>query len=204
MERITIQTKSPYDVILEEGLLHNVGAAIQNVVHPCKVCIVSDKTVHDLFTHTVEGSLEDTGFDVFKIVFPPGEESKSLHTMEALLEYLAENQFTRSDLLVALGGGVIGDLTGFTAASYLRGIRFVQIPTTLLAAVDASVGGKTAVNLKAGKNLAGAFWQPSMVLFDPHTVAQLPNEIFLDGLAEVIKSGAISDQQLFKIGRAHV
>ena len=120
-----------------------------------------------------------------------------MDTVSRLLEFLAEHQLTRSDALVALGGGVTGDLTGYGAASYLRGIPFVQVPTTLLAAVDSSVGGKTGVNLKAGKNLAGAFWQPSLVLFDTDTIKTLSYDLILDGAAEAIKAGAIADGQLF-------
>ncbi|MGI6736908.1 MAG: 3-dehydroquinate synthase [Anaerovoracaceae bacterium] len=197
MNKITIHTGTPYDVLMEDGLLPRCGELIREIIEPCKACIVTDKTVHALYTKTIEASLTEAGFDVRKTVFTPGEESKSMATLTTLLEYLAHEEFTRSDILVALGGGVVGDLTGFAAAVYLRGIRFVQIPTTLLAAVDSSVGGKTAVNLKAGKNLAGAFWQPSRVLCDPQTIAQLPNDIFLDGLAEVIKCGCIANGELF-------
>ncbi len=197
MNKITVSTSVRYDLLMEEGLLQRSGEIAREVTGTCKACIISDKTVHDLYLEMTAASFASAGFDVRKVVLPPGETSKSLQSLEMLLEYLAQEQFTRSDILVALGGGVIGDLTGFAAAVYLRGIRFIQIPTTLLAAVDASVGGKTAVNLKAGKNLAGAFWQPSVVLYDPATAGSLPESIFLDGLAEVIKSGAIADNDLF-------
>ena len=130
-------------------------------------------------------------------VFPAGEESKNGQIFLDLLNFLAENQLTRSDMIVALGGGVVGDLAGFAAASYLRGIRFIQVPTTLLAAVDSSVGGKTAIDLPAGKNLAGAFCQPSLVLCDTDTLNSLPTDIFRDGCAEVIKYGVLYDPKLF-------
>ena len=197
MKRITINTSVQYDVIMEEGILDDAGMLISEVLPLSKVCIVTDENVNRLFGKRLEESLEAAGFDVTKAVFPAGEETKSISALSDLLEYLAEKQFTRNDLLVALGGGVIGDLTGFTAATFLRGIPFVQIPTSLLSAVDASVGGKTAINLKAGKNLAGAFWQPSMVIFDPALLSELPGHEFLDGLAEVIKCGVIADNDLF-------
>ena len=130
-------------------------------------------------------------------VFPAGEESKNGQVFLDLLNFLAENRLSRSDMIVALGGGVVGDLAGFAAASYLRGVRFLQVPTTLLAAVDSSVGGKTAIDLPAGKNLAGAFCQPSLVLCDTDTLNSLPTDIFRDGCAEVIKYGVLYDPKLF-------
>ena len=145
----------------------------------------------------MEESLKSAGFSVVSFVFPAGEESKNGQVFLDLLNFLAENRLTRSDLIVALGGGVVGDLAGFAAASYLRGIRFLQVPTTLLAAVDSSVGGKTAIDLPAGKNLAGAFCQPSLVLCDTDTLNSLPTDIFRDGCAEVIKYGVLYDPKLF-------
>ena len=145
----------------------------------------------------MEESLKSAGFSVVSYVFPAGEESKNGQVFLDLLNFLAENRLTRSDLIVALGGGVVGDLAGFAAASYLRGIRFLQVPTTLLAAVDSSVGGKTAIDLPAGKNLAGAFCQPSLVLCDTDTLNSLPTDIFRDGCAEVIKYGVLYDPKLF-------
>ena len=145
----------------------------------------------------MEESLKSAGFSVVSYVFPAGEESKNGQVFLDLLNFLAENRLTRSDLIVALGGGVVGDLAGFAAASYLRGVRFLQVPTTLLAAVDSSVGGKTAIDLPAGKNLAGAFCQPSLVLCDTDTLNSLPTDIFRDGCAEVIKYGVLYDPKLF-------
>ena len=155
------------------------------------------RDIHDLFEKEVSFSFESAGFDTHKVVFPPGEKTKSMISLEKLLDYLADSNFTRGDMLVALGGGVIGDLTGFAASVYMRGIRFIQMPTTLLSAVDASIGGKTAINLAAGKNLAGSFHQPSLVMFDPQTIFDLPNDNLLDGIAEVIKTGVIGDADLF-------
>ena len=145
----------------------------------------------------MENSLQCAGFQVISFVFPAGEASKNGQTFLQLLNFLAENHITRSDCLIALGGGVVGDLTGFAAASYLRGILYAQLPTTLLAAVDSSVGGKTAIDLPAGKNLAGAFYQPSLVICDIDTLNTLPEQILRDGCAEVLKYGILYDTSLF-------
>lgn len=146
-------------------------------------------------------SLSDAGFETFKFVFPHGEKSKNISTFSSILEFLAESGLTRTDALVALGGGVVGDVAGFAAASYLRGIDFIQIPTTLLACVDSSVGGKTAIDLKAGKNLAGAFYQPKLVIADFETLSTLTDGIFADGMAEVIKYGVVFDKAFFEFLR---
>lgn len=161
-----------------------------------KICIITDANVDKLYgqpEHDLWKSLEACGFDVYKYVFAGGEDHKNMSTVTAILEFLAEQSFTRSDMLLALGGGIVGDVTGFAASIFLRGIEFIQIPTTLLAVVDSSVGGKTGVNLSSGKNLAGAFWQPSLVLFDPDVLSTLSDELKLDGIAEAIKAGIIAD-----------
>ncbi len=152
-----------------------------------------------LYCDTVLQSLTGAGFSVSKFVFLHGEHSKNLHVFSQLLEFMAEHSLTRSDMVVALGGGVTGDLAGYAAACYMRGIGFVQMPTTLLAAVDSSVGGKTGVNLDAGKNLAGAFWQPDLVVCDSDTLGTLSDEILADGVAETIKYGMIRDRELFEM-----
>lgn len=199
MKTVKINASTAYDIIIGEKLLSESGTYCLNALgNACSVCIVSDDNVAPLYLDTVKDSLESKGFGVLSFVFPHGEKAKNMDTLEELLEFLAEHRFTRSDALVALGGGVVGDLTGFAAAVYLRGIRFVQIPTTLLAAVDSSVGGKTGIDLKAGKNLAGAFHQPSLVLCDHTTLDSLPPEIFADGCAEVIKYGMINDRAFFE------
>ena len=197
MQKVTVNASRSYDILIGSGLLASLGEAAKKFPKVKTVCIVSESNVHPLHGEKAEKSLKDAGFRVVSYVFPAGEESKSGKTYLSLLNFLAENQLTRSDLLVALGGGVVGDLTGFAAATFLRGIQFIQVPTTLLAAVDSSVGGKTAIDLPAGKNLAGAFYQPSLVLCDTDTLATLPKEIFLDGCAEVIKYGVIYDRQFF-------
>ena len=161
--------------------------------------VVADDTVYALYGERVCASLEAAGVRTVCYVFPHGEKSKNLLEYAKILNFLAENRVTRADALIALGGGVTGDLGGFAAATYLRGIPFVQLPTTLLAAVDSSVGGKTAVDLPAGKNLAGAFYQPELVLCDLDTLDSLPREIFLDGCAEVIKYAVLGSRELLAL-----
>ena len=197
MNTVTVSASKTYDILIGSGLLTQLGERVKALGKAQKVCVVSETTVFPLYGKAVAESLENAGFSVVSFVFPAGEESKNGSVFLELLNFLAENRLTRSDLIVALGGGVTGDLAGFAAASYLRGIRFVQVPTTLLAAVDSSVGGKTAIDLPAGKNLAGAFCQPSLVLCDTDTLNTLPADIFRDGCAEVIKYGILYDPVLF-------
>ena len=197
MRTVTVNASSKYDIVIGKGLLDSIGEYAKNTVGVCKACLVTDDTVNALYASRVEVSLAASGFEITKFVIAHGEASKSTANLIELVEFLAENRLTRSDVVVALGGGVVGDLSGFAAAIYLRGIRFIQIPTTLLAAVDSSVGGKTAVDLIAGKNLAGAFHQPSLVLCDYETLDTLEASIFADGCAEVIKYGVINDRPLF-------
>lgn len=199
MKTVTIQASRRYDVCIGHGLLSEAGARIAALTHSACAAVVSDDTVWPLYGAAVCASLERAGLRVVSYVFPHGESSKNLLEYAKILNFLAEAQVTRTDVLVALGGGVTGDLGGFAAATYLRGIRFVQIPTTLLAAVDSSVGGKTAVDLPAGKNLAGAFYQPDLVLCDLDTLATLPQDIFLDGCAEVLKYGVLGSRALFDL-----
>lgn len=198
MKTVTVRASKTYIIKIGPGLLDTVGTEAAKLGKAEKVCIVSDSNVFPLYGNQVTAGLEQAGFTVSTFVFPAGEESKNGYTFLSLLNTLAEQQLTRTDLIVALGGGVVGDLAGFAAACYLRGIRFIQIPTTLLAAVDSSVGGKTAIDLPAGKNLAGAFCQPSLVLCDTETLNTLPREIFRDGCAEVIKYAVLYDPALFE------
>lgn len=197
MNTVTVRASKQYDILIGQGLLPTLGAEAKKLRKAQKVCVISETTVYPLYGAAAEESLKSAGFSVVSYVFPAGEESKSGQVFLDLLNFLAENRLTRSDMIVALGGGVVGDLAGFAAASYLRGIRFIQVPTTLLAAVDSSVGGKTAIDLPAGKNLAGAFYQPSLVLCDTNTLSTLPDEIFRDGCAEVIKYGILYDRNFF-------
>ncbi len=197
MKTVTVNASKQYDIHIGSGLLSSLGTYAKELKKAEKVCIVSDTNVYPLYGTTARESLENAGFSVVSYVFSAGEENKNGLTFLDLLNFLAQSKLTRSDLIVALGGGVVGDLAGFAAASFLRGIRFIQIPTTLLAAVDSSVGGKTAIDLPAGKNLAGAFCQPSLVLCDTDVLQTLPLEVFRDGCAEVIKYGVLYDPELF-------
>lgn len=199
MTTVSVRASRSYDVKVGRGLLDTLGVESAALLKGRTAAIVSDSNVAPLYLDKAKASLEQAGFQVCSFVFPAGEASKNGQTYLDLLEFLAEHQITRSDGLVALGGGVVGDLTGFAAATFLRGVDFIQIPTTLLAAVDASVGGKTAIDLKNGKNLAGAFYQPRLVLCDLNTLDTLPAEIFADGCAEVIKYGMIGDRGLLDL-----
>ena len=198
MKKITVCASREYDILVGAGLLSRVGEEIVSRIPVCKAVIVTDSQVAPLYGKVLRESLEASGFEVDTFVFGAGEQSKNMETLGDMLEFLAALQMTRKDLIVALGGGVVGDMAGFCAAVYQRGIAFVQIPTTLLAAVDSSVGGKTAIDLKAGKNLAGAFHQPSLVICDTKTLDTLSEEIFRDGIAEVLKYGVIGNVPLFE------
>ncbi len=197
MTTIEVKASKSYKIEIGQGLLPLLGERIQELGKVRKVCIVSESTVWPLYGPSVDESLYAWGFETCHFIFPAGEISKNGGIFLDLLNFLAEHRLSRTDLIVALGGGVVGDLAGFAAASFLRGIRFVQVPTTLLSAVDSSVGGKTAIDLPAGKNLAGAFWQPSFVLCDTQCLDTLPPEIFRDGCAEVIKTAILFDEALF-------
>lgn len=192
MKRVQVDASISYEVLIERGLLSSSGKLIKTVTKGNTAVIVSETNVYPLYGEKLKSSLEQEGFNVITYVFPAGEQSKNTDTLVDLWEFLAKNHVTRSDTLIALGGGVTGDLTGFAAATFLRGIRYIGIPTTLLSMVDSSVGGKTAVDLKGGKNLAGAFLQPSLVIIDPDTLDTLSPSVFSDGMAEVIKYGMIN------------
>lgn len=198
MKTVTVRASNTYDVKVGRGLLAHLGKEVSPYVKGRAIGLVTDTNVAPLYLDQAQASLEDAGFRVEPFVMFAGEIYKNPGNYIKLLEYLAENQVTRADALVALGGGVVGDLTGFAAATFLRGIGFIQVPTTLLAAVDASVGGKTAIDLDAGKNLAGAFYQPRLVLCDLDTLDTLPDDVFADGCAEVIKYGMIGDPGLLE------
>ena len=198
MKIIEVKTGKPYKIIVERGALDRLGEGVKRTTKAKKAMVVTDETVEGLYFARVEKSLKDAGLDVCKFVITPGERSKCTENLVRLWEALAENEITRSDVIVALGGGVVGDLAGFAAATFLRSIKYIQIPTTLLAMTDSSVGGKTAVDLRAGKNLAGAFHQPCLVLCDPETLVTLPHEHFRDGMAEVIKYGMINRPELIE------
>ena len=197
MNSITVHASREYRVLVGYDLFLQTGQFLTEVKSPCKVAIISETNVYPIYGHIIENSLHQAGYDVYRFVFPAGEQHKNSETYIGILNYLAENTFTRSDMLIALGGGVTGDITGFAAATFLRGISYIQIPTTLLAMVDSSVGGKTAIDLPSGKNLVGAFYQPNMVICDLNVLKTLPESIFCDGCAEVIKYGLLYDPELF-------
>jgi len=199
MKIVTVNASASYDVLIENGLLQNCKDYLAPFVSGKTAAIVSDDRVAPLYLKGVKEQLEDLGCKVVSFVFPNGEKSKTIETYGEILGFLAQNGLTRRDVIIALGGGVVGDMAGFAAATYLRGVDYIQIPTTLLSMVDSSVGGKTAIDLPAGKNLVGAFYQPKLVLCDPQTLSTLPQEIFADGMAEVIKYGMICDEGLLSI-----
>ncbi len=197
MKQITIEAGRGYEVLVGKGLLLSAGQRIAELLPKARsAAVVTDDNIAPLYLKTLLSGLEKAGIQTHTFVFPAGEASKSGETYLALLEFLAEKMLSRSDVVVALGGGVTGDLAGFAAATFLRGLPFVQLPTSLLAMVDSSVGGKTAINLAAGKNLAGAFYQPSLVLCDTDTLTSLPDVEFANGMAEVIKYGMIQSAPL--------
>lgn len=197
MKCVTVNASKTYDVLIGRGLLDEAGERIRSVCDAETAVIIAGDRVWPLYGARLSRSLEKAGFRAAHIVIPHGEQHKTLETYAGILNELCRLHVTRSDVLVALGGGVTGDLTGFAAATYQRGCGFVQIPTTLLAMVDSSVGGKTAVDLPGGKNQAGAFYQPSLVLCDPDTLDTLPEAEFRAGCAEVIKYGMLGDADFF-------
>lgn len=199
IQTIPVRTTPSYSVQIGPGLLSRCGSLLGDILVPCRMAVITDDTVAPLYLDEVLESLKCAGFSVVSYVFPAGEASKTMHTLADILEFLAREHLTRTDCVAALGGGVVGDMAGFAAAVYLRGIRYVQLPTTLLSAVDSSVGGKTAIDLSAGKNLAGAFLQPAAVLCDTDCLQSLPADVFADGAAEAIKTGVLCDESLFTL-----
>ena len=198
MKKIRIQAGRPYTVMVGEGIRTQAGRMIADTLpEAASTVIISDTNVAPLYLEQIKDTIEQAGLSVCSTVIPAGEASKNLSVYSEILSFLAEQKLTRSDVIIALGGGVVGDLAGFAAATFLRGVPYVQIPTSLLAMVDSSVGGKTAVDLQAGKNLAGAFYQPSVVICDPDVLHTLPDSYFRDGCAEVIKYGVLEDEMLF-------
>lgn len=196
MEMIVNLKENSYPIYIEKGLLNKVNEKIKEVFKGKKIMIISDDQVYPLYGNELTKNLEKD-FLVNHIVVPHGEKSKRFDTLPTLYKACLDFKLTRTDLIIALGGGVIGDMAGFVASSYLRGVKLVQIPTSLLAQVDSSVGGKVAVDLDEGKNLVGAFYHPAMVLIDPCTLKTLDSHFISDGMGEVIKYGCIKDKELF-------
>ncbi|MCL2372115.1 MAG: 3-dehydroquinate synthase [Defluviitaleaceae bacterium] len=198
MTIIPVKVSRHYEILLANGILSQLGQRLESLLPAAKkIAIITDSNVWQLYQHQAEAAL--AGYDVISYSFPAGEASKSAAQYVKILSWLAANEVTRTDAIVALGGGVVGDMAGFAAATYLRGIPFVQVPTTLLAMVDSSVGGKTGIDLPEGKNLAGAFYQPWLVLVDPDVLNTLPAHIFSDGMAEVIKYGMLGNEYLLEM-----
>ena len=195
MKTIHINTSSKkYDIFVGNGILDNSGSIIKSLNFSGKILIVTDDIVSELYLETVKNSLENCGFSVCDVVLPHGEEHKNMDSIMKIYDVLQKNGLNRKSLIVALGGGVIGDMSGFAAATYLRGIKYIQIPTTLLAQVDSSIGGKTGIDLPFGKNLVGAFYQPEAVIADVGALKTLSQENISCGMAEVIKSAFIKDE----------
>lgn len=189
--------ENSYNILIEKGLLDRLGREVKSVYNGEKIFIITDKYVDKFYGEKAQKSLESQGFKVRKLVLEPGEETKSFKTLPIIYDELLDFKLTRKDLIITLGGGVIGDLGGFAASSFLRGVPFIQVPTTLLAQVDSSVGGKVAVDLESGKNLVGAFYQPKAVLIDPEVLNTLEDKFYKDGMGEVIKYGCIKDKEFF-------
>lgn len=197
--KIRVNASGCYDILLGSGILQEIGKAVSERFSKCSIAILSDDKVFPIYGETVMESLRNEGFTVTSYVIPNGEASKNLDTLTGFINHMADAHITRTDAVLALGGGVVGDMAGFAASIFLRGIKYIQVPTTLLAAVDSSVGGKTAVDISAGKNLIGAFHQPSLVYCDSDTLQTLDPNVLRDGFAEVIKYGVILDKDLFKV-----
>ena len=200
MKTLAVNTSRPYEIKIGRGSLDQAGVLCRQAIpNARKLTIVTDSRVLPLYLARTADSLEQMGFQIQCLTVPAGEASKSAEQLVILWEKMMAFGMTRTDAVVALGGGVVGDLAGFAAATLLRGVDYVQIPTTLLSQVDSSVGGKVAIDLRAGKNLAGAFWQPSLVIIDPGCLDTLPDRTFSDGMAEVIKYGCILERKLFEL-----
>ena len=198
-ETIRINAGKGYDVKIGPGLLQKAGDLAAETLRGKKAALFTDSVVAGLYADIVEESFRQAGFETCRFVFPAGEDCKNMQTAAAFVDFMSEHHLTRKDAVITLGGGVAGDMGGFAASIYMRGIDFIQIPTTLLAAVDSSVGGKTGVNISAGKNLMGSFWQPSLVLYDTGTFESLNDDLILDGTAEIIKTAAIRDASLLQL-----
>lgn len=194
---IHVSASRNYDIYIGHNILPQLGAFIEPLLGKCRVALLTDSNVDALYGENIMNYLRGAGYDACKYVIPAGEASKCAENLLAFLNFMATEQLTRSDAVIAFGGGVVGDLGGLSASLYLRGVKYIQVPTTLLAAVDSSVGGKTAIDIPAGKNLVGSFYQPSLVCCDTALMDTLPANIYRDGCAEVIKYGVILDKELY-------
>ncbi len=203
MKTVTVSASKKYEIFIQRGIIADCGKYISECVKSEKFAVITDDIVDGLYSETVMKSLAENGLSAVKFVFEHGEESKCSDTLNRIYEFLCENNITRSDCIIALGGGVTGDMAGYASGTFLRGIPYIQIPTTLLAQIDSSVGGKTAIDLPCGKNLVGVFKQPECVICDPDVLKTLSQEILSDGMAEAIKYGMIRDKELFNLIAEH-
>ena len=197
MKTVRVDASSSYDVLIGKGLIDRAGEFISKASSAKRFAVICDDNTAPLYYDRVKASLEGSGLSCEQFVFPHGEASKCAEVLGRIYSFLAASHFTRSDAVIALGGGVTGDMAGYAAATYLRGLGFIQIPTSLLSQVDSSVGGKTAIDIPEGKNLVGAFKQPDLVIIDTDTLSSLPREFLIDGMGEVIKYGMIRSAELF-------
>ena len=198
VKKITVNASKSYDVLVGENLIKDIGKIFNEKFDKCKVAIITDDIVDRLYLDKVFSALTEQGYCVSKFVFANGEKSKNFQTYINIVNFLAQQELSRTDLVVALGGGVVGDIAGFSASTYLRGVKYVQIPTTLLSQIDSSVGGKTAIDLDCGKNLVGAFCQPQLVVCDVALLASLDKKVLEDGFGEGAKY-ALLDQKVYNL-----
>lgn len=198
MEKLLVDLgERSYPIIIEKGLINKIDLEIKKVFKGKKIFILTDENVAFHYKDKVESCLINAGFEVKSMILKAGEETKSINTLPSIYNELLDFKLTRSDLIITLGGGVIGDIGGFVASTFLRGVAFVQMPTSILAQVDSSVGGKVAVDLDRGKNLVGSFYHPKLVLIDPNVLNTLSDRFYRDGMGEVIKYGCIKDREFF-------
>jgi len=199
MKVINVNLKeNSYEILIKQDLIKEVVSKIRTIYEGKKLAVITDENVYSIYGMELKKTLSLGGFEPSFIVLEPGEKSKSLDTLNYIYSKLVEFNITRTDMIIAFGGGVVGDVTGFAASTYLRGIPYIQIPTTLLSQVDSSIGGKVAINLSVGKNLVGSFYQPKLVLIDTKVLATLPDRFIKDGMAEVIKYACIEDEEFFE------
>jgi len=205
MEKIRVElAERSYNVFIGSSILEGIGEALRHLGLSPRLALISNPTVFSLYGEPVSSSIKRAGFDLITVIIPDGEEYKNLAQVQHIYNELLGHKLDRSSALIALGGGVIGDITGFAASTYMRGIQCLQLPTTLLSQVDSAVGGKTGVNHELGKNMIGTFWQPGLVWIDVDTLNTLPKRELLAGLAEVIKCGVIYDKGLFDFLEANI
>lgn len=197
MKKLTVNIPTPYNILISKGLMKISGDLIREVTTAKKAFIISDNNVWTIYSNIIIHSLKRAGFTTCLFILNAGESSKTLSTIDKIYKALLDANITRSDIIISVGGGVVGDIAGFAAATFLRGISYVQIPTSLMAQIDSSVGGKTGINVREGKNLVGSFYQPALVIIDPVSLTTLSNSCFQDSMAEAIKYGLIKCQDLF-------